>query len=815
MTFSKDQIQALVAEIDGVLQKPSSRLSWMSGEATQQRRVLERVRNYLVALQKHLPIAPERSLSRTDLLSYDISYQQAQPAAASSQNLPQQNAQQMLQVVMQEMAQMRSSLMQPLQADLNAMQQQRESLRQEIQQLEAQRRSHSSPQMNPQVNPQTNPQTNPQLINEFLQVLMGRLQESIPQQVALTLRGTNPAALQAGAAQGYESVEQLRSPQAQSDQLILNLDSTLRVVFEALQRDVTAYQESLAQGLDRMHSLGQQSEMMFNALITHLAQQLGREASTYLQASGQLPDSKPTAAGYPSLPPQPSAPPPTPFPGAELSPPAGQPESSVDRAIDSWLQSMSSPGSIGSAPLQSPAAQPTGGLPDSQEIDALLDLNFSPEDASAPSNARSLPEDPTDIDAALRLLQQLSTNLDSSTAAPALTPTPAPPIDLDGLDEFYELFDRDLDSAEPVLEPLPQQIEPFQAAPPIATLATEQPVVEQSGQASVFAGLEATGNFDPTDGWDLIEDQPSSATVDDRTFPEVSPTPIADSDQIHSLDDLFEELPSIAAASTSSVALAASAPTLTPPSLAEERDQLFIAPDDRYIPAAPEESLLPSADRREAPHQEFWLDDLALSRLSEDLSSLESDRAAQTVDRTEGLGEGNVTFTEARSPLTPDRSIGNSIATPEPVPTSAPLEPIQLPETAGELESPEAPPEFSAPPEVESDQSFAFSLDDLDGLDDLFEREALKSPSIATPATAAPASVSDAFGFTLEGMDDLFADGPAPTTTPIPPPDSSPPTIDEPLGFTLEGMDDLFADLPAPESVNPPPGTPEKKTEST
>ena len=293
-----------------------------------------------------------------------------------------------------------------------------------------------------------NQQGNQQLINEFLQVLMGRLQESIP-----SASGPDFARHQSGQLfrqvlprPAYESVEQLRSPHAQSDQLILNLDSTLRVVFEALQRDVNAYQESLAHGLDRMHSLGQQSEMMFNALITHLAQQLGREASTYLQTSGQLPDSK-TTAGYPSLPPQPPAPPPTPFPGAELNPPVGQPDSSVDRAIDSWLQSMSSPGTISSAAPQSPVPQQQTALPDSQDIDALLNLNLSSAVAPTQSSiTRPLPEDPTDIDAALRLLQQLSTNLDAPAAAPALTAAPTPPIDtLDGLDEFYELFDRDLE----------------------------------------------------------------------------------------------------------------------------------------------------------------------------------------------------------------------------------------------------------------------------------------------------------------------------------------------------------------------------------
>jgi len=57
VTSQKDQIQALIAEIDSVLKKANSRLPWLvSGEIAQQRQVLERVRNYLVGLQQQSPI---------------------------------------------------------------------------------------------------------------------------------------------------------------------------------------------------------------------------------------------------------------------------------------------------------------------------------------------------------------------------------------------------------------------------------------------------------------------------------------------------------------------------------------------------------------------------------------------------------------------------------------------------------------------------------------------------------------------------------------------------------------------------------------
>ena len=257
------------------------------------------------------------------------------------------------------------------------------------------------------------------------------------------------------------------------------------------------------------------------------------------------------------------------------------------------------------------------------------------------------------------------------------------------------------------------------------------------------------------------------------------------------------------------------APTTPVATPADDRDQLFVTDDDRYISAAPEENLLPSQEQREAPHQEFWLDDLTLNRLSQDLSSLEStDAATLPPDRPGATDEFDMTFTEPE-PQPPasqadsfNSTVGSTVAQTTPLPETAPIfEPEAIPasEVGGstvqqQVSEPAAPPATSNP-------SLAFSLDDLD---DLFETEAPSAP----PISPVPASVSDSFGFTLEGMDDLFADLPAPTTTPIPPPDSSPLTIDEPLGFTLEGMDDLFADLPSPKTASPSEAASEKKTES-
>jgi hypothetical protein len=80
-----------------------------------------------------------------------------------------------------------------------------------------------------------------------------------------------------------ERLERLQALQAQSDQLLMRLDTTLRVVFEALQRNLQSYQDSLGEGLGRMHNMGQQGEAVFAAFVTRLAQLLGRETSSFLQ----------------------------------------------------------------------------------------------------------------------------------------------------------------------------------------------------------------------------------------------------------------------------------------------------------------------------------------------------------------------------------------------------------------------------------------------------------------------------------------------------------------------------------------------------
>ena len=237
MTSQTDPIQTVIDHIDSTLNKTVSRLPWAaSGQISQQRQVLQQIRDYLVR---------QRSLAG--------SAQTTHPSAALNQS--EASAQEVMQSMIHEMNELRSTLLRPLQSEVITLTQQRNALRHEVRQLEAHKQS--------------------QLLEQ----------------------SSNSSNLTAS------QVDQLQTVHDRADQLLGTLDTTLRVVFESLQQDIEAYQQSLSQGLEKLHGLGQ-GETLVTALVSRLAQELGRGASSYLQtqemASRDLPSqSTPTQA--PSL----------------------------------------------------------------------------------------------------------------------------------------------------------------------------------------------------------------------------------------------------------------------------------------------------------------------------------------------------------------------------------------------------------------------------------------------------------------------------------------------------------------------------------
>ncbi|MFM6197175.1 MAG: hypothetical protein ACKPEN_22180 [Planktothrix sp.] len=292
MNVQKDQIQALIAEIDEVLSQPNLRLPWVVfGETvTRSRQVLERVRKYLVFLQQQVDEGAFLSPMETN-----------QPTTPGMREP-------LWQAIRREMIYLRNHLTQPLQEEVERLRLEQRNLIQEIQLLEARKAQTNAP-----IQSQSYQQ---QLSREFLQEFMTRLQDSLIHNVTETLNHietrfldsillTNANSLPALPATPSEDsrttvssltpaqrLEQMRQLQAQSDHLLMTLDSSLSVIFEALQRNLQTYSDSLSQSLERMHSLGKQGEVMFTTLVNQLAQQVGQETSSYLQSSLQLTESE-------------------------------------------------------------------------------------------------------------------------------------------------------------------------------------------------------------------------------------------------------------------------------------------------------------------------------------------------------------------------------------------------------------------------------------------------------------------------------------------------------------------------------------------
>ncbi len=973
MTFQQDQIQALINEIDGVLQKTTPRLPWvMSGDATQQRQTLERIRNFLVDLQQGFSAAPVDM--RSSLMAYDISYQPSQAELGMGQGFVDApidpSAQQLLQLLAQEIATLRADLLQPLQAEMETLRQQRQLLLQEIQQLKGQQPAYLQPQ---------GEQTR-QLAVEIVQVLMTRLQETLPYQIAQGLQAL-PETNRVDLSPDYQASQQIRAIQAQSDELLVNLDTTVRIVFESLQRDIQAYQASLSQGIEQMHTLGQQGEMMFSALVSHLAQQIGREASSYLQSANQRTDAKPASTLPASLtvapvtPPEPTSPaatPPTmglPYPGVELPPPPS-PASTIDGAIDQWLTNLrEEPERIvgdGTLPLVNLDDVNLAAV-EAAEIDRFLDQSSQ----LTPEQINDSPvEDTEDIDAALQLLEELNhgvaqpsdladveavidqvLGIEGSSTSPMTAPQLYAEVDdlyqsmfggdSSGAEEQSSAADAPMDFAADALTVSPPSlsvpavedavshtlpdVDPTAGwdlgpvvmdsvtpitKPPLVSLP-EPEVAETTNEITNALNDDLT-DFDPTAGWDLgsvatnmeipvvgettlampstpegeadaswgilpLPEPPSAAPV--TPLPKLGEGAI---DEINALTDLLEDFTVPDDFATTRIPQPASGfgldASTTADSLSVSNRAISGIGDDPYVPASPEEVLLPEPLPPDNSSG-FWLDEATLSDLSEDLSNLEagfSDRGVPplTFEETTGFGDFGSALESVSAPDSPKAPDATPIDIPD-VDTLAafgqefleatepPLEGV-IPLATGSSEetpiaaveplpessliddlfgdfgisdaAPEPQPVPSVPPVPDdflegfgSPDTTPESSDPVPVLGEFLEDFGTPSTPTALPPIAPSlddffqnvdsgpelaASTGAGSDFTLEGMDDLFADVPTVAATPVPPPATATPSA--PSTFGPGGIDDFFEAAP-PIMATPitPPGLVESTAAAT
>ncbi|MEH2147411.1 hypothetical protein [Nostoc sp.] len=279
MTSSADEIQKLIADIDNLLASGGKRLSrFLSGQAQEPKEVLERIRDFLVRLQEQevlesgIPNQSSEEPPSPLLTKFIVRDHNQYPLPQLEPSQEQSN------VGAGQLKNEFSRLIEPLRSELELLLQERATLIQEIRQLEQKRLQNYS--LAQQLTNQE------QMITEFLQVLMSRLVPTLTPLVGQT--GENSVSSSGApnhatfATQPFlespDSVERLTQLARELDQRLLSLDGTVNVVFEALQRNINTYYESLSQALARMHSKGMQGEQLMTSFLNNLTQHLQQES---------------------------------------------------------------------------------------------------------------------------------------------------------------------------------------------------------------------------------------------------------------------------------------------------------------------------------------------------------------------------------------------------------------------------------------------------------------------------------------------------------------------------------------------------------
>jgi hypothetical protein len=281
VTAYKDEIRKLIADIDNLLVNSGNPLSkLLSGHGQEEREVLHRVRELLSTLEEAeegpTPEAIPADESQTPPLSSLLTryVEQEQNQAASKFSLSQQEQ---INFTASQIKEEISLLLQPLQAELSGLLQERASLIQEIRQLEQKRLQNYS--LTQQLANQE------QIIHEFIQVLISRLVPNLlpylTKNVAnsgnltpgdLTQEASNSAIQPV--LESAQGIEKLNNLVRDLDQHLLSLDGTVNVVFEALERNIQTYAQSLSQALTRMHSQGMQGEQLMVNFLNNFSQNL-------------------------------------------------------------------------------------------------------------------------------------------------------------------------------------------------------------------------------------------------------------------------------------------------------------------------------------------------------------------------------------------------------------------------------------------------------------------------------------------------------------------------------------------------------------
>jgi drug/metabolite transporter (DMT)-like permease len=247
---------------------------------------------------------------------------QTNPAQNGSINRPtddSQTAETLLRSVTQDLRILQQDLLTQLNQDISRLQAEKSRLLNDIEKLQTQQQTLQS-QHEIDLSRQQLAQQQA-WAKQLALVLANHLQTALNERLNQSL----------GAYQGNLPQVTGASNSDQSYRLAASLDETVNRTFASLRHDINSYQSSLAQQLERMHTLGQQGEAILEVLVKRLSQQLQVEARS--QGSQRPLDanfppreiSPPANLAMPPEPtfslgtPRPVTPPPTPAPAAPTS----------------------------------------------------------------------------------------------------------------------------------------------------------------------------------------------------------------------------------------------------------------------------------------------------------------------------------------------------------------------------------------------------------------------------------------------------------------------------------------------------------------
>jgi hypothetical protein len=243
----------MIADIDKLLAHKGKRLWGVISSTDEPREVLQRVRDFLANEEKD----SSNNSSQAQLPPLVAKF--IEEGNDSGELRQPQSTENLL-----------SELIQPLKLELKTLSEERANLVSEIRELEKKRLHDYS--LVQQLASQE------KIISEFMQVLTNRLQDDIlvgnsvgyedSSSANTTIRKALPASSDRVDSGRVENLAKLTND---LDQRLVALDGTVNVVFEALQRNIHAYHDSLSQALSRMHYKGVQGEQLLESFIKNVA----------------------------------------------------------------------------------------------------------------------------------------------------------------------------------------------------------------------------------------------------------------------------------------------------------------------------------------------------------------------------------------------------------------------------------------------------------------------------------------------------------------------------------------------------------------